>query len=53
MADVKTAVCKKCGATFEQNTGRGRPRQLCKVCKPPKAPKAKAVITEVIAPVVA
>ena len=46
--DPKKIVCGKCGKEFEQNTGRGRPRKVCKDCRAPRS----YVVAPTAAPVV-
>lgn len=29
----KSSKCEDCKKTFEQSTGRGRPRKFCKTCR--------------------
>jgi protein-arginine kinase activator protein McsA len=49
MAEVKKAVCAKCGKEFEQSAGRGRPRKFCADCR---APRAKKVVEPTAPPAV-
>lgn len=39
MSEKAKVTCKTCKDTFEQNTGRGRPRQHCKKCRPVRTAK--------------
>lgn len=40
MPETKKSVkCGGCKESFEQNTGRGRPRSFCTKCRPPRAKK--------------
>jgi hypothetical protein len=31
--------CKKCQKPYTKNVGRGRPREYCTECRPPRATK--------------
>ena len=39
MATQPKPQCKKCKKPYTQNVGRGRPRQYCAECRPPRPAK--------------